>query len=363
MTALAEWRERFQQKVEQAKEVDLEQLIGLSHWSALHRVSTSHGGEYAGPCPICGGRDRFHAQPAERRWFCSHCTGRQWQDTIEFVRLEQGLGFREAVEHLVGPADRPVARRRRPLPPPQPLPAITKRSHGWKRRAAQYVEEYEACPDRARLWQAHKPLTVETIERFRLGVGALPEYSSRCRHRRLVLPIVEGGRIVGLRGRAFECDCDKWLPAAGSAVTLFGLDQLHPDATVYVVENNVDAMLAMQETPYCAVSSTSGVSVWRDEWTEALVAVRPELVVVAYDNDLAGQAAGPLRRRLIDAWREEWQARNPGKRVPPSPVANGPKVVNRLLAAGLPAVLWEWPAEAPAKADVGWLLSEYLARR
>ncbi|MBV9711108.1 MAG: hypothetical protein JO011_09365, partial [Ktedonobacteraceae bacterium] len=35
----------------------------ISQNTSLRRVASTHGGEYAGPCPFCGGTDRFRVWP------------------------------------------------------------------------------------------------------------------------------------------------------------------------------------------------------------------------------------------------------------------------------------------------------------
>ena len=39
----------------------------------LKRVASTGGGEFAGPCPFCGGHDRFRVQPANNIWLCRYC--------------------------------------------------------------------------------------------------------------------------------------------------------------------------------------------------------------------------------------------------------------------------------------------------
>jgi hypothetical protein len=50
--------------------VDLLALVGRV--VALKRMASTNGGEYAGPCPFCGGTDRFHVWPAgdPPGWWC-----------------------------------------------------------------------------------------------------------------------------------------------------------------------------------------------------------------------------------------------------------------------------------------------------
>ena len=84
-----------------AKSVDLLSLV--SDDTDLQHLTQR---EFAGPCPFCGGTDRFHLQSELGRWFCRQCTGEPtdagWQDAIDYVQRRNGLSFREAVAHLNG---------------------------------------------------------------------------------------------------------------------------------------------------------------------------------------------------------------------------------------------------------------------
>jgi hypothetical protein len=186
------------------------------------------------------------------------------------------------------------------------------------------LERYENHPRRFEAWQAHKPVSVETIRRKRLGMGVLP--ASRCKHERLIVPILDGTMLVGLRGRAIACSCGKWLVAGGTTLEmlpLYNQEALQPGCVVWIVENPVDALLLTERTPYAGVATYS-VSYWRQAWTETLQAAQPELMIVAYDND------------------------DPGRK-------NGIRLANTLLAAGLQVTLFDW-GQAVYKADIGSLL-------
>lgn len=89
--------------IEQLKNIDLLTLIGSA--------TTLQGSqEKYGPCPACGGTDRFHVK--DNCWFCSHCTGRPddggWKDTIDYVRLTHNVGFEEACQLLCNQSDIPT---------------------------------------------------------------------------------------------------------------------------------------------------------------------------------------------------------------------------------------------------------------
>lgn len=60
------------------------------------------GREVVGPCPVCGGRDRFGINLQAGVYNCRHCGG---GDGIALVRLVLGCDFAAALAWLVGEAD------------------------------------------------------------------------------------------------------------------------------------------------------------------------------------------------------------------------------------------------------------------
>jgi hypothetical protein len=79
--------------------VDILALV-LSDGFSSKKVASTHGGEYAGPCPWCGGNDRFLIWPEYKggRYWCRGCekTG----DAIQYIRDTRELTFSEALEYL-----------------------------------------------------------------------------------------------------------------------------------------------------------------------------------------------------------------------------------------------------------------------
>ena len=65
----------------------------------VKKVSSTKGGEYASPCPWCGGTDRFIIWPGQGRYFCRMCgkKGDFIQYLIEFdalhVETSQNHGY------------------------------------------------------------------------------------------------------------------------------------------------------------------------------------------------------------------------------------------------------------------------------
>lgn len=63
----------------------------------LRKVSHHDGGEWAGPCPKCGGVDRFRCWPESSRsvkFWCRGCGFRG--DAIDYLRKVRGMSFRDA---------------------------------------------------------------------------------------------------------------------------------------------------------------------------------------------------------------------------------------------------------------------------
>jgi len=71
-------------------------MIDTSHvdmiaLAASHTELRRNGGQHAGPCPFCGGKDRFYAESG--RWGCRQCAP-GWNDALTFVSYRDGLDLR-----------------------------------------------------------------------------------------------------------------------------------------------------------------------------------------------------------------------------------------------------------------------------
>ena len=88
-----------QTQIAQARQVDLLRLVEPD--TTLIRIANTHGGEYAGPCPFCGGTDRFHIVPSAGKWYCRQCTPRGG-DAIDYVQRREQVAFQAAVDLLAG---------------------------------------------------------------------------------------------------------------------------------------------------------------------------------------------------------------------------------------------------------------------
>ena len=65
---------------------------------SLKKAASTKGGEYAGPCPGCGGKDRFRCWPAEKggegSYWCRGCNS--GGDLVQFLKDYCGYSYPDA---------------------------------------------------------------------------------------------------------------------------------------------------------------------------------------------------------------------------------------------------------------------------
>jgi|YNPMSStandDraft_2_1061718.scaffolds.fasta_scaffold09931_3 putative DNA primase/helicase len=92
---------------------------------------------FSGPCPFCGGTDRFTLKRTADgwRWLCRHCTDDKYQDAIDYVMRRDGVDFKEAVERLGGGKPSPL--RIEPQRPTEPEPKPQEQTQETRERLKQ----------------------------------------------------------------------------------------------------------------------------------------------------------------------------------------------------------------------------------
>ena len=312
------------------------------------------GGEYCGPCPRCGGKDRFVLWPDHPsgavggRFLCRGC-GAQG-DAIEFLRAFRGLGYREACEELRveprrnEPHIRNSTAREEWTPEPERLP-----SAGWSERAAEFVAEcasgIESGPGLEYL--RSRSLTVETAHRLGIGWNAADRYDSRTAWglpeetnpetgkprkiwlpRGLVLPIRRRSGVAAVLIRRADWKPEDRFPkywqvkGSGNGCCCVGA----AGRPVVLLESILDAVLAWQEAgDVAAAVALTGATKHPDAATAAFLKAAPT-ILWSLDYDRAGTDALP--------W---WLEHFPNVKV--WPCASG-KDVGEMAAAGVPVRAW-----------------------
>lgn len=92
---------KLQSGIDACKAINLVDYIGTT--TQLRKASAR---EYVGPCPKCGGRDRFRV--SDKGWFCRQCTGEpgggggHWGDVLDFVQWMYGDRLMQGIERITG---------------------------------------------------------------------------------------------------------------------------------------------------------------------------------------------------------------------------------------------------------------------
>ena len=222
-------------------------LFWLGQDTSLRKVASTHGGEYAGPCPFCGGEDRFRVWPEQGKYWCRQCGVHG--DAIDYLRQKHGMSFREAVRAVgggggVAPAGQvtPVTAARRQGEKPSPP--------SWAAAGEKLAQErHEALLKDARaLSYLHgRGLNDRAIAEFRLGWNPQPGYRYGLHlPAGWVIPLYGvDGQFYGLQVRQPDGVEPKYKLVAGSHHPLMG--RMAGKPVLLAAEGGFDMMLAWQE--------------------------------------------------------------------------------------------------------------------
>lgn len=235
--------DRFEDWKHRADQCDLHETA-VRYGAVLKRA----GREWIGPCPHCGGRDRFSVNQQRHKWFCrGHGGG---HGAISMTMHLAGLSFLGACESLTGEPS-PSGAKAKPLSEEEKAARNRARLEAEARQRAREAEE-QAYQDDTReaaqaIWDASQPIVdtvAETYLRSR-GLGmdeypgvlrfhpALPYPGKTMRYPVLVARVddVTGNLTAIWRiflredGRKADVENPKLGlgPSAGGAVRLFGI--------------------------------------------------------------------------------------------------------------------------------------------
>lgn len=305
-------------------------LLGLAGaCTELKRVAASGGGEWAGPCPFCGGVDRFRVQPYQAgggRWLCRGCTDGKWQDSLAFgQRLWPALPFRQVCErlalHAVGPAAGLTADSRPGKPEPtsaSPPAAYQAPDPGWQAEARLAAEVcaknlWEAAGLEARAYLQSRQLEKETLQYWQIGYSPGASFGGLWVPRGVLLPCLAAEQVWYLKvallpGDPVRCQgCRQTVPArqacphcgvvnkyrgvkGNRTAALYGADDLPGAWAALFVEGELDALTAWQSLrDVVAVCTLGSAGNQPDLATWGAYLLPLEAILAVYDADAAGQ--------------------------------------------------------------------------
>jgi hypothetical protein len=87
--------------------IDIAKAVRIEDEVARRGIKLVGRGERVGPCPVCGGRDRFSINVKKQVWNCRGCA--KGGDVVDLVQHLDGVDFKVAVVTLAGDERKPIA--------------------------------------------------------------------------------------------------------------------------------------------------------------------------------------------------------------------------------------------------------------
>ncbi len=222
-----------------------------------------------GPCPFCGGTDRFYVHKGGDRCGCREC-GFQG-DLIDLWAKVQNFSRVQAARHLAGASATSFQKPFEDFSSQRKAPVKTVQewqSESWQREAIAIIEEaesrikHEGYHDQF-LWQSRR-IGLTTAQRFRLGYD--PEVfdpGTKTGRPAIVIPwLNQSGNVTAIKYRfiddlAAQEKGRRFSQKKGSESTLFGLNACHgePDSFPYrvvIAEGEFNAIAIAQVMGFSA---------------------------------------------------------------------------------------------------------------
>ena len=287
-------------------EVNILQLVCRD--TRLKKVAWTGGGEWAGPCPFCGGKDRFRVQPFHPdggRYFCRGCGENHWHDVIDYVMTRDQINFQEALSQLapnkIAHTDNKVTIKSTEIDHPQ-----------WLQSSYEFLG---ICVDRlwsdegqrARNYLYWRGLNDESLMHWHLGYnpadsyGVLDEWGipgdgKLFLPKGIVIPChdAEGLHYLKIRRRTGD---PKYLLLKGGNTWPFGLDTYLHTVYGFIFEGEFDVMLAYQTgftgVGYASLPAGQPIKTDYQHFFNGI-----EDAIVAFDTDGEGQSAADKMCKL-----------------------------------------------------------------
>lgn len=233
-------------------------------------------------CPFCGREDwKFYLNNATGHWLCHHAKCGRKGNWFQFNREfgEQGAPIRPLPKHHDD--------------------NVLKHVQRWTLEDFAPFEAALSTDTEAQAYLASRALTMETARAWHLGVKTEKDGSKW-----LMFP------YISATGEVYDCKYrhlreKRFRRKGGGESVLYG-EQFLGDLTtrpkvLYIVEGEIDALSMWQAGFQPVVSTTTGAGSFKPRWHDLIVSVDPELLVIAYDSDVAGQnGAAALIRKFDD---------------------------------------------------------------
>lgn len=299
------------------------------------------GAYHVGPCPFCGGRDRFtikHTHEGDL-WYCRQCGDGKYHTVIDFIMRRDNVDFKTAYKTLTGETPeseyKVVIPRAKLMFKPINLPLAKWQAKALKKmdrasdRLLELDENHIGC-----IYLKQRCLSRSVWEAWHLGFSIVWDLKAKRNRPAIVIPWLDMDAqtevITAIKYRFIDNDPNglRYVSLAGSVPLLFGLwDVIDSDTILLLIEGEINALSIWQ----CRLHGVSVVSFGSESGSRVdilrALALRYRKVFVWADDP---KKAGELRTVL-----------GPAVTALQSPVQDGVKWdANRILQEGfLPAFI------------------------
>ncbi len=200
--------------------------------------------EYAGPCPKCGGTDRFHVSTKTERASCRECHGMaEWLDVFALEQWVHECNFMTAV-HIINDEPKRLVSVQCHKPVERPKNAWS--SETWQKAARQTIEKAtHALHSRegqdGRGYLLNRGITLTTAEDWCLGYDV--------QRRAIVLPWLTPKAVMNVQYRRIDAlgKTERFVRESGGTAVMYGLHLLDTSApTLVLVEGEMNAISIWQ---------------------------------------------------------------------------------------------------------------------
>ena len=294
----------------------------MSIFSLLPNLTQKTIDEYAGPCPFCGGHDRFVLKPGANFWLCRQCTPRG-DDLTSLVMRLKGCNYPAACQYLGKPQKRAsshsgasgghASKGNAPA-----FPLVREEKKLWTPAGQAVAAKLLDDCQQNLLPSFMRACDVVTFLQCGLGWNwqdqwfeprqfGLTEGKKLCLARGLVIAVRRSGCVVGLCVRTPDDDRPEWqgklhyVRGSHDLAFIAGPEDAR-NRPVMIVESAICAASCWQESQERIIGvGTMGKTKTRlDPVAQALVEnARPLLLCPDMDE-------GPARQQTISAWRKAW---------------------------------------------------------
>lgn len=280
------------------------------------RVATTNGGEFASPCPACGGTDRFRSWVKQDRAWCRQCG---WAgDLIQYLRDFRNLNFKDAAT-FVG---KDLLNQQSPPPPTSKKASPAAPAPQWQNRADELVrwahKQLISDPAKLEAVKHERGLTPETIAQYQLGWINKDIFDHRTGWglketlkdsgkpkkllipRGLVIPRTDSGKVTRIRIRRDKPGkYGRYHVLPGSSCTplvIRTIKEVNPDPAI-IVESELDAILLDQELKKSLTIVGLGSATIRPDEILARQLLSTPFILLVLDSDPAGA------KQMVGYWK------------------------------------------------------------